>query len=278
MPVWKAALLGLVQGLAEFLPISSSGHLKLAEHYLGLPIERMLSFDVLLHVATLLAILIYFRQDLRSVFGGFLASLPRVLRKGGWSALDATPDAKLGWLVMLTLLPTGILAVLCGDVVETIPIQAVSLTLMVTGLLNWYADLRMKTVEGGREIASLSVTDALLCGLAQGVALTPGISRSGSTIAAGLNRGLSREAAPRFAFLMAIPAIAAAAVKELPHLGEGEPLPFLSAAVGFIIAFGSGYWAMRTIFAMVKRGNLRGFAYYCWAVGGLTFLLGRVHP
>lgn len=278
MPVWKAALLGLVQGLAEFLPISSSGHLKLAEHFLGLPIESMLSFDVLLHVATLLAILIYFREDLVAVFGGFVVSVPKVLRKGGWAALDAMPDAKLGWLVMLTLIPTGILAVLFGDLLEQMPVTVVGATLMITGLLNWYADRRMKASDEGREITSLSVSDALLCGLAQGIALTPGISRSGSTIAAGLNRGLSREAAPRFAFLMAIPAIAAAAIKELPNLGEGEPLPLLSAAVGFVIAFASGYWAMRTIFSMVKRGNLRGFAYYCWIVGGLGLvlsLLGR---
>jgi len=278
VPVWKAALLGLVQGLAEFLPISSSGHLKLAEHFLGLPIESMLSFDVLLHVATLLAILIYFREDLVAVFGGFVVSVPKVLRKGGWAALDAMPDAKLGWLVMLTLIPTGILAVLFGDLLEQMPVTVVGATLMITGLLNWYADRRMKASDEGREITSLSVSDALLCGLAQGIALTPGISRSGSTIAAGLNRGLSREAAPRFAFLMAIPAIAAAAIKELPNLGEGEPLPLLSAAVGFVIAFASGYWAMRTIFSMVKRGNLRGFAYYCWIVGGLGLvlsLLGR---
>jgi undecaprenyl-diphosphatase len=136
MPVWKAALLGLVQGLAEFLPVSSSGHLKLAEHYLGLPIEDLLSFDVLLHVATLLAILIYFRADLVKVFGGFFASLPRVLRKGGWQSLDAWPEAKLGWLVALTLIPTGIVAVLFGDVVEGASIQIVSLMLLLTGGVN----------------------------------------------------------------------------------------------------------------------------------------------
>jgi undecaprenyl-diphosphatase len=128
----------------------------------------------------------------------------------------------------------------------------------------------------GTGIESLSARSALFCGLAQAMALMPGISRSGSTIAAGLNRGLDREAAPRFAFLMAIPAIAAAAIKELPGLGESAPLPFLSGLVGFVVAFASGYWAMRTIFAMVKRGNLRVFAYYCWAIGALTLLLGAL--
>ena len=273
MPVWKAALLGLVQGLAEFLPISSSGHLKLAEHFLGLPIDTMLSFDVLLHVATLLAILIYFRADLLNVFGGFLTSIPRVCRKGGWQALDSAPEARLGWLVMLTMVPTGIIAVLFADVVETAPVLVVSVMLVLTGCLNLYADRKVRQSEG-RGLERLTARDALLLGLAQSVALMPGISRSGTTIAAGLNRGLDRDAAPRFAFLMAIPAIAAAAVKELPQLGDGAPLPLASGVVGFGIAFASGYWAMRTIFALVKRGNLRGFAYYCWIVGAVTLVMG----
>ncbi len=181
----------------------------MAEHFLGLPIDDLLAFDVLLHVATLLAILIYFRADLANVFGGFVRSVPGVLR-GGWRSLDEAPDAKAGWLVLLTLIPTGIVAVLVGDAMSEASVPVVALMLLGTGTLNLYAHRRMNRAEEGRPLEALSPVDALLCGLAQAVALMPGISRSGSTIAAGLNRGVSREAAPRFAFLMAIPAIAAA--------------------------------------------------------------------
>lgn len=274
MSIFEALVLGLIQGLAEFLPISSSGHLKLAEHFLGLPnSEELFAFDVLLHAGTLLAMLVYFREDLRNVAVGFARSVPGIWRRGAWGALSE--DAKWAWLVLVTMLPTGIVALLLGDWLESVSQRTgiVASLLLVTGLVNFYAHRQVSAREEGRQIGALSLTDALFCGLAQSVALLHGISRSGSTIAAGLARGLDRDAAPRFAFLMAVPAVAAAALMEVPKLAEGGSVGLGAAVVGFVAATVSGYWALRTMFVVVARGRLQGFAWYCWAVGALALLL-----
>lgn len=276
MSVFQAAVLGLIQGLAEFLPVSSSGHLTLAEHFLGLPSgEAMVAFDVLLHTATLVAMLVYFRDDLKRVLGRFVKSLPATVRAGGWARLERDPEAKWGWLVVLTMVPTGITALLLGDWMNGLAssIALVAVMLMVTGGLNWYADRCSRRSGDGRRIEDLTAADALICGVAQSIALVHGISRSGSTIAAGLARGLDKDAAPRFSFLMAIPAIAGAALVELPKLGEGGQVGLAAGLVGFLVALASGYWALQTVFKVVREGRLRGFAYYCWGLGGLALLV-----
>jgi undecaprenyl-diphosphatase len=275
MSAFQAMILGLVQGLGEFLPISSSGHLKLAEHFLGVRLgEEAMAFDVLLHVATLLAMVVYFRADLARVLKAWLRSVPGFVRRGGWSLAPLEPDARWGWLVLTTVVPTAVAGLLLKDVVETLStyMLVVAAMLLVTGCLNRYADGRSKAIEGGRRIEELSAVDALICGLAQSVALFYGISRSGSTIAAGFARGLDRDAAPRFSFLMAIPAVAGAALLGAKDLFSGPGLPLVPAVLGFIVAAVSGYAALATVFVVVRKAQLGAFAWYCWAVGGVAIV------
>ena len=276
LTIFKAALLGLIQGLGEFLPISSSGHLMLAQHYLGLPdIEKMKAFDVLLHLATLVALVAYFRDDLQRTWGAFFRRLKNAAPRGEGEAIDA----RWAGLVLVSMVPTGILALGLGkhfDRVFEAHEWLVGAMLLVAGTFNYYSAKVIASGVTRRRIEQLGVGDSLICGALQGLAAVfHGISRSGSTIAAGLACGLDADSAPRFSFLMATPAIACAALVEVPKLlkhGAGGPPPFMSMAVGFVIAAAVGYWALGTVFTAVRQGKLDRFAYYCWAVGAIAFL------
>jgi len=263
---WQAAILGLVQGLGEFLPISSSGHLKLAQHFLGLPSsESMFAFDVLLHAATLCSLLVYFWADLRQMTHAWLRSVRVLVRTRNWSQALAQPEAKWTWLVLLAMIPTGIFALGLEDVIRPFfdNVWPVSVMLLCAGGFNWYSHRRLQRQPDGRRIEEMLA------------AVFPGMSRSGSTIAVGLGCGLAGEAAPRFSFLMSVPAVLGAVLVKLPDLlkpsaeGPGPAAMF----VGFVIAAVSGYWAVNTVFTTVRRGKFSGFAYYCWAIGGLSLLL-----
>ncbi|MCC7494512.1 MAG: undecaprenyl-diphosphate phosphatase [Fimbriimonadaceae bacterium] len=276
MTFWQALLLGLLQGLGEFLPISSSGHLKLAEHFFRLPNpELLLPFDVLLHLGTLLAVLVYFRQDVREMAGSLLGSL-RLLRRGGWAALANYPSARRSWLILVSLLPTGALAVLLRDQADFLAASPyfVAAMLLVTGCLNWYADRCSRQREGGLCADDLSPRQAALIGTAQGIsAVFRGVSRSGSTITTGLALGLDATEAPRFSFLMAIPAVALAALVEVPKLFGSEVVNPTCMLAGFVAAALTGYAAVAVVLQVARRRRLRYFAYYTWTVGVLALLL-----
>lgn len=280
MNLFEALFLGLLQGLGEFLPISSSGHLKLAEHFLDLPhAEELLPFDVLLHLGTLLAVVIYFRDDLRRVSAAWLRTLPQVLRRGGWRVLEVHPEAKRGWLVLITMVPTGLLALGLRNQADAIGanVHVVAFLLLVTGALNWFADRRTQRPGPGRRIEQMSARDAVWCGCAQGLsAVLRGLSRSGSTITTGLLLGLDREEAPRFSFLMAIPAVLAAALVEVPKLLDSETVPGACMVAGFVAAAITGYIAVDVVLKVAKQRRLRYFAYYCWSVGALALIALRL--
>ncbi|MBI2301289.1 MAG: undecaprenyl-diphosphate phosphatase [Armatimonadetes bacterium] len=274
LSTFQAVILGLVQGLGEFLPISSSGHLMLAQHFLGRPdIEQMKAFDVLLHLATLLALLAYFRDDLKTMCAAWARSLRATLRPGGWAALGGDPQAKWGWLVLITLPPTIVVALGLAKPLDRV-FEAhewlVGLMLLIAGTSNYFSALRVRAGGGGRPIEAMTTRDSLLCGVGQGLsAVFHGISRSGTTMACGLACGLAPEAAPRFSFLMAVPATAGAVLYEVPRLfqpGAHQPELF-PAAVAFVVAGVTGYLAVRTVFNVVRRGRFASFAYYCWTVG-----------
>ncbi len=276
MKLWEAAVLGLLQGLGEFLPISSSGHLKLAEYFFGLRnAEEMLAFDVLLHLATLIAVVLFFWQDLKQILVALARSVPRVAG-GGLRALEADPAARVAWLVLATMIPTGLVVLLLRKVEKSLAdcIWLVAVTLLVAGALNWCSH-RM-TVRGGGvgRIEQLTWRQALWCGLAQGLAaIFHGMSRSGATIAAGLACGLGADAAPRFSFLMLIPAVTAAAILELPKLAKSGQVPGGAMLVGFAVAAVTGYLAVGAVVRLVREGRMRYFAYYCWTVGLLALVL-----
>lgn len=261
----QALILGLVQGATEFLPISSSGHLVLVPWFLGWE-DPGLAFDTFLHLGTLVAVLAYFRRDLWSLALAWAGSL----RKRG---LD-DPQARVAWLIIWGTLPAVVMGFTLKDLFERLfaaPVW-VSILLLVTGLLLFLGE-RVRRSEG--RMKSLTWLDALIVGLAQGVAIAPGVSRSGATISAGLWRGLGREEAARFSFLLATPAILGANLLQLWGLarvsGAGEVAPTL--LLGFLAAAVSGYLAIRFFLGFLKRRSLHPFSLYCWLLGTLTLLL-----
>lgn len=253
MTLVQAIILGIVQGLTEFLPISSSGHLVLFQKYFGLQ-ESVLTFDVLLHLGTLIAVLAVFWKDIVSM-----------IRR---------PWQKLTLLIILGTIPTGLMGLGLKDFFEGLfeSGRTIGLEFIITGFIIWFAD-RIKPRHKGVE--DISYFDAVFVGFMQGIAIFPAISRSGLTIAGSLFRGINREAAARFSFLISIPAIAGAAVLDLKDIigsgvHVGQPLPFI---VGPIVAAISGYWAVKYMLKLVSTGSLKGFAYYVWALGAVVIVL-----
>ncbi len=262
-------VLGLIQGLTEFLPVSSSGHLALTQNLLHFS-EAPLPFDVVLHVATMVATLIYFRNDVISLFcewlSGFAGREGR--RRPGW---------RFGWAVLAGTAVTVAVALPLRDVVENwmASLLAVGCALLVTSLLLWVAG-GFSPKEG-----QVGLRNGLLVGLAQGLAVIPGISRSGSTIVTGLATGLSPEEAFRFSFLLSLPAILGAILLQTHEAGGlSELVGHLPSGwiSGALVAFGSGYLALALLRRVVTLGRWRGFAGYCLLLGvisiGLSFFRG----
>lgn len=285
MTVWEALVLGVVQGLTEFLPVSSSGHLVVASHLFGLTGAENpgLLFDVTVHVGTLAAVFVAYGKDLWQVIRASVCAVPHLVR-GRFKEAFASPYARLGAMIVLGTIPTGLMGILLKDTFESLfdSPRAVGFAFLVTGTFLWFAGRRLALrghpgpgamAAGGeatrpvRTTGGMRVWDALTVGIAQGLAITPGISRSGSTIAAGLFLGLERELAARFSFLLAVPAILGAVVLELRHglpAATLSPTPFL---VGFAAAGVSGYLALRFLLRLLVGGRLGAFAWYLWPLG-----------
>lgn len=267
MSLLQAIVLGIVQGVAEFLPISSSGHLVIVPAVFGWE-EPTLAFDVLLHVATLLALLWYFRRD----FGRMAVSL--VSREKGRSS-----DRRLVGLLALGTIATAVLYLAFDDVLDAIldpsgdPGRDAT-RLVVVGVLLCVTAAALLAAEhlsrlSRHDPAELRWWQAALIGLAQGAAIAPGISRSGATIVAGLLTGLDREQAARFSFLLSVPAVLGATLKTvLDALGGGVTLPPLGVSIaGFLTAAVTGYLAIAGLLAYLKNRSLHLFAAYAATVG-----------
>ena len=258
----QAIVLALVQGLSEFLPISSSGHLVLVPHFLGWP-DQGLAFDVAVHVGTLFAVVAYFRRELVAMTRAWFASLA-----GG----GLTPDAKLAWFVLVGTIPIGLLGLVAGEAIEAgfrNPI-AVASTLAAFGALLWAAD-RFGRRE--RDEHAIGWRDALLIGCAQALALMPGTSRSGVTMTMARVLGLTRQGATRFSFLLAVPAIAMAGVYEGFKLvtapGPAVDWPVIGLAVA--VAAATGYACIAWLLRVVSRIGFAPFAIYRFAIAALLF-------
>ena len=220
----EAVVLGVVQGLTEFLPVSSSGHLVLFQHLFGL-VEPELLFDISVHLGTLLAVLVVFYRDILQILEA-LVQLPGLVRSaGGWGALfTAHPEIRLVAMIVAGCIPTALLGILFAKVAEQLfgTLWLVGAALLVTGTFLWFTQ-RQNAV--GRPIGQMRIKDALIIGLIQGLAIIPGISRSGATISAALYLGVDRELAGRFSFLLAIPAILGALVLGLDSEAFHTDLP-----------------------------------------------------
>lgn len=255
MTVWEAALLGLVQGLTEFLPISSSGHLALGRAILGLAVDD-LTFEVIVHAGTLLAVIVAFRCRLAALLAG--------------CARREVAAWRMVLLLALGTLPAGVIGLLFEKPIERAfsNLAGVGGFLILTGLVLW--STRGRT--GSR--CHPETRDAAVVGFAQAFAILPGVSRSGMTISIGIWLGMEATEAAAFSFLLSIPVILGATVLKVGALVAAPPPPDALAALltGFACAFVSGLAAIRWLLSVLSRGRLDRFAYYCWAAGLLALV------
>ena len=273
MSPFEAILLGVVQGLTEFLPISSSGHLVLFQHLLGFRQPEIL-FDVCLHVGTLAAICVVFFKEIKQMLVTLLLLPARSRAAGGLKKLYMTDEAvRMAALICFGSLPTALLGLLFHPFVDRLfaSVAMVGVMLLVTGCMLW---LTRRLDQPGRALMGLTVKDALLVGLVQGLAILPGISRSGATISAALFAGVDRETAGRYSFLLSIPAILGALVLEADASISQATIPPEVMLIGAAVAAGIGYAALKILLFVVKRGKLHRFAPYCWLVGATALLIG----
>lgn len=270
LSIVKAVLLGVVQGATEFLPVSSSGHLVIIQHLLGVELEGggLLAFDVCLHFGTLVAVLVFFRREI----GGIIASpFRRVGAAGSAGAESVRRSRRMGLFVLVGTIPAALVGPALNDFFEGLvsnPASAAGM-LLVTGAILWGTRW---APAARRDIMAMGWSRALAIGCAQAFAIIPGISRSGSTIAGGLYLGLDRDLAARFAFLLAVPAIAGATVFKLGDLALFSREIIVATALGTLASFVVGLACIKWLLGIVRRGRLSWFAPYCWFAGAATIL------
>jgi undecaprenyl-diphosphatase len=272
MSLLQAIILGIIQGLTEFLPVSSSAHLVIAPFFFGwdIPEEQVFIFDVLVQMGTLLAVIAYFWKDLLAIVTAFISGLFQRKPFG-------TPAARMGWYLILATIPGGLMGLLIKDVVEAAfnsPVVTAFFLFGTTFLLIFSEQVGRRD----RPLDNLNWKDALWMGCAQILALFPGISRSGSTIAAGLTRHIERPAAGRFSFLMAIPIMLAAGLSAgIDLMGTPNLSSFLPImAAGFITAAVVGYVSIHWLLSYMVRHSLRAFAFYTGALATITLIVAYV--
>jgi undecaprenyl-diphosphatase len=269
MTILEALVLGVLQGVTEFLPVSSSGHLVLMQHFLGLK-EPQVFFDVMLHVGTLGAIVVVYYQSIWALVRASIAASVRVsFYRHPIRTIGDTPNLKSVWFILLGSIPTAVIAILFKDQLEAIFAQPtiVAFMLIVTGLLLQLPRLRRKKMCTD---APLRAWHTPLIGVAQGFAITPGISRSGSTISLSLLLGISPQVAAQYSFLLSIPAILGAVLLKLKDVTEISLVP---TVIGTLSAFVVGYIALRVLLVMLNRGKFSLFSYYCFLLGGGVLLI-----
>ena len=272
MTYLQAVILGLVQGLAEFLPISSSGHLALLENFFGIKEDNMLFFTVLLHFGTLIAVFVVFWKDIWELLQELVLTIKDLVGRKGLR-LNERPVRKLGVMIIVSCIPTAIIGFIFGDLFESFyskPI-VIAIMLIITALLLIAAE----TWGGGnRNIENLNYRNSIFIGIVQGLAIIPGISRSGSTLFASLLCKLDRDFAVKFVFLISIPTILGSLILELPD-GIREGLhgePVGPVIFGVLVAFLSGLFAVKVMLKVVSNKKLKYFSYYLFAVAAAVII------
>lgn len=261
MDTFQALVLAFVQGITEFLPVSSSGHLILVPKLLGWE-DQGLAFDVAVHVGTLLAVVVYFRRDLALILNDTLRNL-----FGG----PSTEHSRLGWQVAFATIPVGLAGLLFGDWIEAAMRDPrwIALAMVIFAVVLWWIDKHNKQK---RDLSSMNWQDVLVIGVAQAIAILPGVSRSGMTIAAALMQGLNREAAARYSFLLAIPVVfLAGGLKTFELIRSDLAVDWgilaLGVAVSAVVAFACIHWFL----GFIQRFSMLPFAVYLLFLGGFIF-------
>lgn len=278
MNVLSSIFLGLVQGVSEFLPISSSGHLALFQYFFGLvPPEESMFFDVLLHLGTLIAIFVYYWKDIVDLCKELVHLISCLFSKEKRQQLKRLPpNGRMILMIVIATLPL-FLVLPIKDKVEGLYGNTifVGVALVVTGCLLFYSDRMSRGKKGPK---SATMLDALLVGVGQAVAVVPGLSRSGSTISAGMMRGFHRRFAVRFSFLLSIPAVLGANILSIGDaVQQGIDVSQLPAyIVGTIVAAVSGFFAIRLVNRLADKGKFGHFAYYCWGIGAAAVVASLI--
>lgn len=265
---YEAVFYGILQGLSEFLPISSSGHLAIAQEFLGseLDMDGRLGFNVLLHLATLLAVLLVYRRDAAALVKGSFTLVLKMLRgRAGWKSLEFDERLALCALTAtLMMIPAAFLDDALGALSSSL--LAVGICLVLNSVILWFSDVLGRS---DKDISKLTPKNAFLTGLCQLLALMPGISRSGTTVTGMLWQNFDRESAVRFSFIMSIPAILGACALELPETFSQQVTKseLLVYAIGALAAAITAILAMKLLGYISKKSNFRIFSYYCAALG-----------
>ncbi len=271
----QSIVLGLVQGLTEFLPVSSSGHLAIFKHIFGESFFTSgISFDIMLHIGTLIAVFAVYYKDICELIAEFFRLIGDVFR--GRFAIK-TPYRRMLLMLIVASVPAAVVGILLKDFIETISsdrLWIVGICLFITAALLYVSD---KISRGNKKAEDLRIGNSLLIGAFQALALMPGISRSGSTIVGGLFSGFSREFAVKFSFLLSIPAILGAALLDLKDVvSTGFDMPLPVALLGVLVAAVSGFIAIKVLLKTVKKGKFRYFAYYCVFAGIAALVISFV--
>jgi undecaprenyl-diphosphatase len=271
MTIFQSVLLGIIQGLTEFIPVSSTAHLLISQHLLGIPSsDAMFAFLVLVQLGTIVSLIAFFWKDLLAIVMDTLKNL------SGVRNFNALPqNAKLGWYIVIATIPALLAGVLLKPFVEALfktPLIEAAIRLFAAAILLSLAEYFGKRT---RQLGSMTWLDALIVGVMQVIAVFPGASRSGTTISGGMLRGFDRPSAARFAFLMSVPVMLAAGAYEslgllkLPNLGQFLPL----LAVGFVTAALVGWFAIKWLLNYLNKNSLYVFAAYCAVVGIIVIIL-----
>lgn len=275
MTYFNAVILGIVQGLTEFLPVSSSGHLTMLQYFFNINGDSVVIFTIMLHIGTLISVFYMYWKDIWELIKELVRTIID-LCKGRGLRMEERPVRKLGIMIIVASIPTGIIGILFNDLFESFykTLTPTAIGLIITGILLWASE----TVHaGGRKIEDMRIKDALIIGTMQGIAITPGISRSGSTLVGGLFTRLDRDFAVEFAFLISIPSILGSLIFES---GSGSMSAVSGSMgpviVGMVCAAVSGVFAIKTMIKVVRRYSLKYFSYYVWIVGALLLIVTAV--
>ena len=265
----QSMLLGLVQGLTEFLPVSSSGHLQIFKDILGADaLKTSLTLDILLHLGTLIAVFAVYYRDIWELIGACFGMV--------WDLLRGKPDFKSPYrrfvlMVILGTIPAGVAGILAKDFISELPLLFVGIALFGTAILLWVSD---KIGGGEKTMETASYPSSLMVGLFQAIAIFPGISRSGSTISGARAMGYTKEFAMKYSFILSVPAILGAAVLDLKDvISAGEAIAAGPVLAGMAVAAISGFAAIRWLLKLVKNSKFHYFSYYCIVAGIAAIIL-----
>jgi len=265
-------LLALLQGLTEFFPVSSSGHLVIAKYFLKLHLPGA-AFEAFLHFGTVIAVIVLFRKEIKELVISFFDSIKKLFQGENMeNVLKNNLSSKLAWFLVISTIPAAMIGYAFSSYFETLfskPITT-SFMLMITGVLLWFGN--KKKSSGNKNISEITYKDAIIIGLAQAIAIFPGISRSGLTVIAGLSRNLNREFAAKYSFILSVPIILGASMFKIWELSSLDINIYILILSG-LMATVTSYGAMKIFITLLKNRKIYFFSYYLWTLSVLTILI-----